>query len=554
MWSLRNMESFKNTLAQLQKLYQSFTPSQRGTLAVVTLLVPLIFYFAVMRGESSSMTPVLYGRRMNLEEMSAAQTALFDANLTEFEARSGQLLVPSAEIDRYNSILLSSTGLSVAGGSLQSEQEKALGNLPAFVSNKQFDVAMVSALEKQLSRLIEVSDGIEAASVKWAPTPNRGWRHQGATGTASVSVRPRPGYRLSQQQVVGIRTMVAGSIPGIDPKNVSVTDLTTMTTYRADDENDATSDRLLRLTQEHERSAAEDLYNALSYIPDVLVSVTVDLSEIKRQTRREQIVDNKQTVAIQQSTSTRQQQFQKRQPRQEPGVVPNAGAMSVEADQGPASSSTLSEENTDTLTVPRFEIRDEELFGAMPTATRVSVNIPEDYPRTLLMRRSPDLNEANDPQAFQTQLMAVKTEVENQVKQIVATRINVDLAENPNPKSISVQTVIPQEPDIPDISVPITDKLFDWATEWGGAVMLVVLSLWALRSLNKSMPKLPDVQVEAANLQAALQPVQEEIEHNKRHSSFVLPESNEREDLQIVVKENPEMTAAVISNWIRSAR
>ncbi|MEZ6046928.1 MAG: hypothetical protein R3C11_15375 [Planctomycetaceae bacterium] len=98
---VRLMEPLKNTFSQLQKLYHSFTPSQRGTLAVVTLLVPLIFYFVVIRGNSGSSTPALYGRRFNVEEMSVAQAALFDANLNEFETK-GDRFVPSAELERYN--------------------------------------------------------------------------------------------------------------------------------------------------------------------------------------------------------------------------------------------------------------------------------------------------------------------------------------------------------------------------------------------------------------------------------------------------------------------
>ncbi|WP_197440487.1 hypothetical protein [Polystyrenella longa] len=548
------MESLKNTLAQLQKLYQTFTPSQRGTLALVTLMVPLIFYFVVMRGEAGGTTPVLYGRRFNVEEMNVAQTALFDANLTDFDTRSGQLLVPSVDLDRYNSALLSSTGLTAFGGSVQSEEEKALGNLSAFTSNKQFSVAMGSAKEKELAKLIESYDGIDVATVKWAPSVGRSWRQTGPAGTASVSVRPRAGVHLNREQIDGIRLMVANSLPGITAQHVSVLDLATLRNYSSDNDNDPASDKLLRLKNEHERTIHQELLSALSYIPDVNVSVTVDLSEIKRQTRREQTVDSKQTVAIQQSVKTRQQQFQKRQVRQEPGVVPNASSLSVGGEQSPDSSSTLTEEDTETLTVPRFEILNEEIFGATPTATRVSVTIPEDYPRTLLLRRNPDLAQTPTSEDFLQQMGVVKLEVENQVKQLIATRINVDLIENPNPSSISVQTVIPQEPVTPEFNVPLTDKLIDWITNWGGAVMLVVLALWALRSLNKSMPALPDVEMEAATLQAALRPHVEEEAEEKHHSSFVLPEAGEREDFQTVVKENPEMTAAVISNWIRNTR
>ncbi|MEZ6046927.1 MAG: hypothetical protein R3C11_15370 [Planctomycetaceae bacterium] len=371
-------------------------------------------------------------------------------------------------------------------------------------------------------------------------------------GTASVVVKPRPGAFLTRETVNAIRQMVSAAIPDMRPQYVSVTDISQSKTYGGEEE-DSVSDKLLRLTREHERTTAIDLSQALSFIPDVNVLVTVELSEIQRQSRREQIVDPKQTVALQSSTQTRQQQFQKQRARQEPGVVPNASPLSVEEEQGPESSSSLTEENSETLTVPRYEIIDQELFGAMPEATRVSVTIPESYPRSLLLQQNPQIVEADDPNGFQQALLTVKTEVETKVKQIVATRINVDLTQNPNPTSISVQTVVPQEPEMPTLAIPMTDKLFDWGTEWGGAVMMVILALWALRSLNRSMPKLPDVEVEAATLQAALKPEVEE-EDVKHQPSFIMPESGEREALLSVVKENPEMTAAVISNWIRNAR
>jgi len=44
----------------------------------------------------------------------------------------------------------------------------------------------------------------------------------------------------------------------------------------------------------------------------------------------------------------------------------------------------------------------------------------------------------------------------------------------------------------------------------------------------------------------------EEEEEEENQDVFTFEEGNERENIQSVIKDNPEMTAAIISNWIRN--
>lgn len=80
------------------------------------------------------------------------------------------------------------------------------------------------ALEGELSRTIQWLDSVETARVSIVIPETRLFLEQQAPSTASVMLKIRSGRELGQEQVKAIVHMVASSIEGLSPDNVTVVD------------------------------------------------------------------------------------------------------------------------------------------------------------------------------------------------------------------------------------------------------------------------------------------------------------------------------------------
>jgi len=80
------------------------------------------------------------------------------------------------------------------------------------------------ALQGELARTITSLEPVESTRVHLAIPEKRLFKDQQKKTTASVIITLVPGRTLSGEQVKGIRHMVAGSIPGLEPENVKVID------------------------------------------------------------------------------------------------------------------------------------------------------------------------------------------------------------------------------------------------------------------------------------------------------------------------------------------
>lgn len=87
-----------------------------------------------------------------------------------------------------------------------------------------FDLNYQRALEGELSRTIMQLEGVERARVHLAIPKKQIFSELAEDATAAITLRLKPNMTLAPEQVQGIAKMVAGSVPGLDPKNVTITD------------------------------------------------------------------------------------------------------------------------------------------------------------------------------------------------------------------------------------------------------------------------------------------------------------------------------------------
>lgn len=94
------------------------------------------------------------------------------------------------------------------------------------IGNSQFqeNARYLRALEGDLARTISEIEGISAARVHIAIPQNNIFADENQRPTASIVVNMAPGLSSDKEKIRAIVQLVASSVPGLDPKNVAITD------------------------------------------------------------------------------------------------------------------------------------------------------------------------------------------------------------------------------------------------------------------------------------------------------------------------------------------
>jgi len=137
------------------------------------------------------------------------------------EAATGAILVPSGDVYRAR-LQLASEGLPKGTAnpmSLLTKNQGAFG-FSQFMENVQYQ----QALQLELERTIASLDSVQSDRVHLAIPKQSVFIENSPKPTASVLVNLYPGRTLNSAQVDGIVHLVASSVPGLSPKNVTVVD------------------------------------------------------------------------------------------------------------------------------------------------------------------------------------------------------------------------------------------------------------------------------------------------------------------------------------------
>ena len=541
------MDSLNRTFSQFRDLFVKMSPSQRITLVLLPAMILGAFWLLMFRNNSSSYVALSWGKAFTFEELINAERALIGAGLSDFHREGARIMVPAGEVERYNAALLEGGGFP---SDWASEMEKQFDKGGLFPSDRQSRERKRIALAKALRRVIRAIPAIDDAEVIWTTLPGRRFSKSSSV-KATVFIRPRGGRELSAMLVQSLRSAVAHSVANLKPSDVVVFDQVKQVAYTPDQEGDPFGGRLLARINQFTDMYRGKIDEALSYIPHVLVTVNVELEKLKSSAERIHQYDKKNSVITLESEERKTQSSNQRSPRGKVGVGANTG-LSLQSQTGPAKQQQLDESNLETVRVPSYTIQDKTYIAAMPQAVQVSVSIPEEYYRKAAVKEQQRLGKTEgetdaEKEAFRKTIEDSIPTIRQQVNDKVTATVTKATGVKAPDDSIAVDSYERVEPDVEEPNLSITETLSNAVSQWGGVAGLVVFALWALWMLNKSMPKLPD---EVSSESPAALPAMAE-EEQEAEEKFI-PETTKRDELQVVVRDNPEMAAAVLGRWIQS--
>src|SRR6185312_11860008 len=196
--------------------FRSFTPGQKAvTIAAVIALVVGGYFFATWASKPSY--SILFNN-LSTKDASAIVESLQKGG-TKYElANDGQtILVPQ---DQVNSLRLSLSGQGLPGdaGTGYALLDQQGITTSEFMQHTNYQ----RALEGELSNTIKSIDGVEAATVHLVIPQKDVFADDQDKPTASVLVASKETEPLSGQQVQAIVHLVASSVEGLDPTEITV--------------------------------------------------------------------------------------------------------------------------------------------------------------------------------------------------------------------------------------------------------------------------------------------------------------------------------------------
>ena len=212
-------QQLNRSLTNLRTTFTSFTLGQQ-VVAVVGTAAILLAAFLVFRWVSTPDYAPLYSN-LAASDASAIVDEL-DSQGTPYKLTNGGSTVMVPRDSVY------ATRISLSGQGLPEQSSgqgySLLDNQDISTSEFQEQTDFKRAMEGELASTIEAVDGVTTAVVHLALPPAKVFADQQDPPTASVLIDTAAGTTFDAEQVQAIVHLVASSIDGLDPDNVTVAD------------------------------------------------------------------------------------------------------------------------------------------------------------------------------------------------------------------------------------------------------------------------------------------------------------------------------------------
>lgn len=285
---------------QSLRLWQNLGKKERYMiLGSAMLIFAIILAWSFLWGGRPDLVPLF-------TEMEAKDAGEVSAKLKEMKVaheiggNGNAILVPAKDVYRIR-LELASQGLPRGNKGFEIFEQSKFG-----ATEFQNKVNLVQALQGELARTIEQLTEVEKARVHIVLSEDSLYKKNEKPATASIMLKLRTGTQLSKEQVKGIVNLVAHSIQGLKPENITVVDQLARVLNEENDSNGAAGANATITQLEMTKKVQDDLQkNLQSLLEQVLgpnkaaARVNVELSFDQRTVDRqvfEPVVDDKGIV------------------------------------------------------------------------------------------------------------------------------------------------------------------------------------------------------------------------------------------------------------------
>lgn len=479
---------------RLSAAMRSYSPAQMAIAAALAVAVALGGLFLYQQ-----LTAPTYG--VLYSNLSAADTAKvveqLDASGVTYELTAGgsTILVEQSQVDAAR-IDLAGQGLpanSVVGYELLDSQSLTTSSFREQVNYQR-------ALEGELARTLMSMDEIESAQVRLVLPAERLFTTDQLPATAAVQlVTIAP---LSDDQVQAIVHLVASSVPGLEPKNVTVTDASGQLLAGGDSTGAEASSKARFEIESRLITSADSMLSSVFGPGQAVVRVSADVSrdELREQS---EIFDPNRTAVGSTTSSTETYESTSEEFSDAVTTAPQANTATATSSTTYDSESTATENKvsrtvTETSTPPG-------------TINRLTVAVA--------------VNEA-------------VTATPAQIEELVANAVGLDPARG---DEIVVTKIAFTEPEIPEVPPAPEPSILDLLPAIIGGVLLALVTIFLLLRLRSR--RTPIDPSELGSVAAAAPPADQARSDRRGNRS-------EAELLLERVDASPQEAANVLRGWL----
>ncbi|NYT41745.1 flagellar M-ring protein FliF [Sphingomonas sp. R-74633] len=265
----------------------------RGLLGqpAVKRAMPLIFLFGLIAAGflawslvATSPQRILFANVTDADK-AAISTALEGASIKSSIDSSGSITVAEDDYHKARMLLASQNLPKAAPGGYQ-----ILDQLPMGVSRAVEGERLRQARETELARSIEEIDAVAEARVHLATPEASVFVRDKAVPTASVILKLQPGRALGEAQTRAIVNLVASSVPGMAPENVTIVDqMGALLSKKGNEANSASDARIdyQRRIEDKYREQLNQLLTPLVGAGNFTAEVQADVDLDENQATRE---------------------------------------------------------------------------------------------------------------------------------------------------------------------------------------------------------------------------------------------------------------------------
>ncbi len=551
------MEALSRIIAKINSSLTDLSASQRLSIGLCAVVIVGSFLWLV-RWSAEPEYVRLLDQPMTMAELQTAAEALPEGS---YRIRGEYILVSP---QRKHALIwdLQSKGAMPEDSSISFKS--IIDSESPFRPEAENKFRRLVALQGELSRVIASSKLIKSAEVFITDTTKRRISGPSIKASASVKVTMATGHSLSQEMVNACAALVAGSVPGLVPHNVSVIDGSTMMAYNVPDPEDSFARGMLREQEKHEQLLLSKINNQLSYIPGVRVAVSVELDPSVKESHEFEYTE----PAIREE-QTRTSSSQSGSPSGESGVGPNVGR-ALTGNTGGQSETT--EESTSSFQDQK--LRKEQKTKSAPYMLQrasASVAIPRSYLVNIFKSGlAPDDETAPTKDDIETTFQEESDRVRSIVGNILMTDVSSDVSVTYVHDVSPGMTVLPDGTVIATTQVTGTEGWVSTAKGHIPEIVLGVLALFGVIVLARIAKRSAHVAYEAQRLAFNPEIVDEESEEPLTIASGLIGRvdpaadsvleghevdedsiraSQVSEQVRSLVEENPAGVAKLLRRW-----
>lgn len=414
------MERLRQIIHQIVQQMSVLSLSQRVAIGLCAALAAFSVLWLLQWSTTPQRVP-LVGPEFTYESLDVAEAALKGAGI-DYQLVGTRFLVRPA--DRYNALRVLHAANALPEGSLF-DMASVVNDPNPFQSPEAREYAQNYAKGNELAKIIATYPFVRKASVLLNPKSKRRLGQPGDEPSASVAVTLAPGHEMTPEMVAGFAKLVAGSVSGLQPHRVNITDSRNGRSYNVPRPEDALSFDYLSEVKQREAHLLAKIQTQLAHIPGVQAQVTVEL-DTSRRIKQKQVHDAPQPRI---ETSSSQEQVSGTGAA-EPGVQANVGSAVTAASSG--QSSTQEETHVENFEPKLLETETVEQGPLTTRRVTATVSIPRSFIVGMLTARDPAVtNPADDDPQYAAlrndQVARVRSAVEKIVMARNADDVQVDV-------------------------------------------------------------------------------------------------------------------------------